>query len=360
MRHRGVARRASLSAPVRPSCGVCGRRAPLPLTAWIAHPLASFRLRARREPAPGAAGPSAGARRCRRWRSSGGWSSSMPACPRPASCPARPATARSTPTARRTMPRRWLGGPHLTRQGVRAVPSLMYLERQPNFSIGPDNEENETVSLAQLAALAARRRAPIRPRPDTAQTAANLVPQGGLFWDGRADTLAGPGAGAVAEPAGNGRRQRRRGRGQAAARALCARASRSCSARAVFDTPRLAVAEALFAVGALPDRGSELPSLHQQVRLLAGRQGAAQRGRAARLPAVQRPAQGELRRLPSRPADARTDCRRSSPTINSKRSARRATPAFSANRDPGYFDLGHLRPLSHRHAAARHSIAACS
>jgi cytochrome c peroxidase len=44
------------------------------------------------------------------------------------------------------------GGPDLTRQGVRAVPSLMDLERQPNFSIGPDNEENEGVSLLQMAA----------------------------------------------------------------------------------------------------------------------------------------------------------------------------------------------------------------
>jgi hypothetical protein len=44
------------------------------------------------------------------------------------------------------------GGPKLTRQGVRAVPSLTYLERQPNFIIGPDNEENETTSLTQRAA----------------------------------------------------------------------------------------------------------------------------------------------------------------------------------------------------------------
>src|SRR5579872_665492 len=45
------------------------------------------------------------------------------------------------------------GGFSLARQGVRAVPSLMYLERQPNFSIGPDDQENEAVNLTQLAAL---------------------------------------------------------------------------------------------------------------------------------------------------------------------------------------------------------------
>ena len=60
------------------------------------------------------------------------------------------------------------GGPALKRQGTRAVPSLMYLERQPPFSIGPDAGENE---------------GPL------ATPAANAVPQGGLFWDGRVNTL---------------------------------------------------------------------------------------------------------------------------------------------------------------------------
>src|SRR5579862_1607943 len=31
-----------------------------------------------------------------------------------------------------------LGGPDLTRPGLRAVPSLTYLEKQPDFSIGPE------------------------------------------------------------------------------------------------------------------------------------------------------------------------------------------------------------------------------
>jgi len=64
------------------------------------------------------------------------------------------------------------GGPTLSRPGMRAVPSLMYLERVPNFSIGPDDPESEGA-------------APV------ATSGANLVPQGGLFWDGRADTLQG-------------------------------------------------------------------------------------------------------------------------------------------------------------------------
>ena len=70
--------------------------------------------------------------------------------------------------------------------GSRAVPSLMYLERQPNFSIGPDDAESETaatpapIRTGVLAAKSAR---------DPARSAQNLVPQGGLFWDGRVNTL---------------------------------------------------------------------------------------------------------------------------------------------------------------------------
>ncbi|HTQ32834.1 MAG TPA: cytochrome c peroxidase [Stellaceae bacterium] len=82
-----------------------------------------------------------------------------------------------------------MGGPSLSAQGVRAVPSLMYLERQPSFSIGPDKDEDETVSLLQLAAAGRDAARAQKVATDTAAASANLVPQGGLFWDGRADTL---------------------------------------------------------------------------------------------------------------------------------------------------------------------------
>ena len=82
-----------------------------------------------------------------------------------------------------------LGGPDRSRQGARAVPSLAYLERQPNFSIGPDNEEAENVSLAQMAALGQQAARVQKTATHTAQSAVNMVPQGGLFWDGRVDTL---------------------------------------------------------------------------------------------------------------------------------------------------------------------------
>jgi cytochrome c peroxidase len=81
------------------------------------------------------------------------------------------------------------GGPNLTREGVRAVPSLRYLERQPSFSIGPDSGEDETSSLTQMLSAATGAARAVKTATDTAAAAANLVPQGGLFWDGRADTL---------------------------------------------------------------------------------------------------------------------------------------------------------------------------
>lgn len=92
-----------------------------------------------------------------------------------------------------------LGGPDLKRQGARAVPSLTYLERQPEFSIGPDDPLNENVNMAQQAELG---RTAVRAEKLATQTAqsANIVPQGGLFWDGRASTLQGQASGPLLDP----------------------------------------------------------------------------------------------------------------------------------------------------------------
>jgi cytochrome c peroxidase len=82
-----------------------------------------------------------------------------------------------------------LGGNGLNRPGVRAVPTLMYLERQPNFSVGPDSDEDEEVTLAQMVAASVGTERVTKTAADTGSTAGNIVPQGGLFWDGRVDTL---------------------------------------------------------------------------------------------------------------------------------------------------------------------------
>ncbi len=139
------------------------------------------------------------------------------------------------------------GGPHMTSQGVRAVPSLMYLERQPNFSIGPDNEETENVNLTQMAALGQNAPRALKTAQSTAQSAVNMVPQGGLFWDGRADTLQSQATFPLLSPF------------EMAAGTIAAVAAKLRRApyaprivqlfgESIFDQPRLAVAEAMFAV----------------------------------------------------------------------------------------------------------------
>lgn len=92
------------------------------------------------------------------------------------------------------------GGADLNRQGMRPPPSLEYLERQPNFSIGPDNAEAENVNLKQLARAAA---GSPRSRKQAGVTAVApaIVPQGGLFWDGRANTLQNQVIGPLMNPA---------------------------------------------------------------------------------------------------------------------------------------------------------------
>ncbi|SAK60149.1 di-heme cytochrome c peroxidase [Caballeronia temeraria] len=83
-----------------------------------------------------------------------------------------------------------LGGPHLADAGYRPPPSLAYLYRQAAFSIGPDQNDMDAapVSLDQLAAAASGTQRATK-SAGTAPAAPALVPQGGLFWDGRASTL---------------------------------------------------------------------------------------------------------------------------------------------------------------------------
>ena len=84
-----------------------------------------------------------------------------------------------------------MGGPHQRSAGFRAVPSLRYLYRQPAFSIGPDSSgDNDSVATLQQQAQRAIDHVRVSKTALSPHAAAsNLVPQGGLFWDGRADTL---------------------------------------------------------------------------------------------------------------------------------------------------------------------------
>lgn len=94
-----------------------------------------------------------------------------------------------------------LGGPDMTSAGFRAVPSLTYLYRQAVFSIGPEPEDTDApVNLDQLAssALNVTRQ---QKAADVKAVAPALVPQGGFFWDGRANTLQDQAMGPLINPA---------------------------------------------------------------------------------------------------------------------------------------------------------------
>ena len=95
-----------------------------------------------------------------------------------------PAHAYNPPNALVVQP----GGPHLHSFGFRPPPSLAYLYRQQPFSIGPDTGPDDVI--VNLNAMAASVKGDPRAQKSagTAQPTA-MVPQGGLFWDGRADSL---------------------------------------------------------------------------------------------------------------------------------------------------------------------------
>jgi cytochrome c peroxidase len=104
-----------------------------------------------------------------------------------------------------------LGGADMKHPGIRAVPSLRYLEHTPNFSIGPNPEmaDNDPVPLDTGAPTG-----PVLPTSDVkvasvakattdpaARAAAEAnVPQGGLDRDGRADTFQTQALGPLLDP----------------------------------------------------------------------------------------------------------------------------------------------------------------
>jgi cytochrome c peroxidase len=151
-----------------------------------------------------------------------------------------------------------LGGPSMTIQGDRPPPSLMYLYRQPNFSIGPDKNDNDTpANFAQLAAQASGV-ARARKTAGAAPAAPAMVPQGGMFWDGRADTLQAQAFGPLLNPVEMANTSEAE-----VARKLESSAYRASFAQLfgsnIFSNPHLLVSEAMFAVARYQ---VEEPSFH--------------------------------------------------------------------------------------------------
>jgi cytochrome c peroxidase len=84
-----------------------------------------------------------------------------------------------------------IGGPGMTQQGDRAVPSLTYLERTPRFAIRPDTAYDPDDGGTAKAARPSSRNFPQVDLPNypRGMNIERAVPRGGMDWDGRADTL---------------------------------------------------------------------------------------------------------------------------------------------------------------------------
>jgi cytochrome c peroxidase len=96
------------------------------------------------------------------------------------------------------------GGPNLKGAGLRAVPSLTYLEHTPNFTIGPNLSMPDTDQLQQAVVPAADVKVASIAKADTtnadfAAAEAN-VPQGGLDLDGRFNTIQDQALGPLLDP----------------------------------------------------------------------------------------------------------------------------------------------------------------
>nr|WP_242468356.1 cytochrome c peroxidase [Burkholderia plantarii] len=141
-----------------------------------------------------------------------------------------------------------MGGPHLRDAGYRPPPSLAYLYRQAPFSIGPDaSGDDNPVNLADSAASAvgvqrAQKTAGVAP------AAPALVPQGGLFWDGRADSLQRQALGPMLNPVemANGSIH---DVADKIRKAPYAATFKQLFGANVFGNPDMLVYEAMFAVG---------------------------------------------------------------------------------------------------------------
>ena len=150
------------------------------------------------------------------------------------------------------------GGRSMTRQGDRPPPSLMYLYRQPNFSIGPDQgDADEAANFAQEAA-AASGVARAQKTAGTAPAAPAMVPQGGMFWDGRADTLQAQAFGPLMNPV-----EMANASEDDVARKLAGSPYRTAFIQlfgsGIFKNPRMLLSEAMFAVARYQ---VESPSFH--------------------------------------------------------------------------------------------------
>jgi cytochrome c peroxidase len=144
-----------------------------------------------------------------------------------------------------------LGGSEMKSAGVRAPPSLRYLEHNPNFTIGPNPAiPDMEAPLAAVKPAAGVKVAAVAKADKTnallAAAEAN-VPQGGLDWDGRADTMQSQALGPLLDRNEMNNRNAEEALDRLKHAAYADDLKQLFGAH-VFDHPDLALNEALFAL----------------------------------------------------------------------------------------------------------------
>jgi cytochrome c peroxidase len=237
-----------------------------------------------------------------------------------------------------------LGGPRMSTPGSRAVPSLRYLYSQPPFTIGPDIDTGNDVpvALTQQAQAASGHSRALKTAQAPQAAATNLVPQGGLFWDGRADTLEQQINGPLFNPA-----EMDGGTVQEVAHKLASAPYAADFERlfgpGVFENAGMAVDEAMFAIGRYE---IEDPTFHPFTsKYDAWLQGRARFTRAelAGYLLFNDPAKGNCAAChldqPTRGGRPPLFTDHQFEALGVPRN-----PAIPANRDPDYYDLGICGP----------------
>jgi cytochrome c peroxidase len=249
------------------------------------------------------------------------------------------------------------GGADLKRAGVRAVPSLRYLEHDPNFSIGPSTEmaDNDPpppddTPAAGTAAGDARIVAVAKAGNSAARAAAEAtVPRGGLDWDGRANTMQEQALGPLIDP----NEMDNHSAADVLERlkhAAYADDMKKLFGPYVFNEPRLALDEALFALARFQ---AEDPSFHpydsKYDAVLAGKATLSE-AEARGLKLFEDPQKGNCA---SCHIDRATLDGVFQPAFTDFQFEALGAPrnrAIPANSDPSYYDLGLCGPLRQDYA----------
>jgi cytochrome c peroxidase len=241
------------------------------------------------------------------------------------------------------------GGSEMKNAGVRAVPSLRYLENTPKFTIGPTPEIQDSAAPPADGKVGAAAKSG---KNNAALVAAQAnAPQGGLDWDGRGETFQSQALGPLLDP----NEMANHNAGDVLdhlKHATYADDLRQLFGERVFEQPDVALSEALLALVRFQ---IEDPSFHpydsKYDAFLAGKarlSEAEMRG----LKLFEDPLKGNCSSCHSNKAPIDGD---SQPAFTDYRLRALAAPRnrdIPANRDPNYYDLGLCGPYRTDYASA--------